>query len=605
MLRTLGYLARRGPAWLGRRLKRLLPKPQVPSHLDYGTWHSQRLAARQLEYPAVKEPGLFSLMTPVFDPPVGFLRVLGQSVFAQDHADWQWVLVDNGCRNRDVLYLLDRFARDPRVTLVKANEPRGIIGGMRLALKHATGRYVCPLDHDDRLYTDALRVVAAFLQHHKWPRIAYTDEDKLLPDGSVGMPYFKPDWDPLHFLNACYIAHLGVMHRETALALELYTDPEAEGTPDGDAFCRFHAAGHEPLHIPEITYSWRMHAQSTAMLGVDAKPYVTANQKHVLSRYLEKRKLDSQIHVRTNSRPGIAGTWRVALHRAEPVDALVMPGGNEEQRDLLYQRLQQMHAIRGIHAAEAETTVELLRSFQGNPWLLLVSPEVLPLTLDAVTELQAVVAAVPNAGLAGSLLQNETGTVQSAGLVWGYAGLLGSPFAGCSVQDLTSGYGNLALQRCVSGVDTRCCLVQANTLVQALETSGLGLTHPLLGAWLAAELLQLGRRVVYTPFAPALLTPSVGSLHASENEQYRFLQHHAPALLQEAGYPRFVSLEPGEAYHLVDPESRYHSLRKQLCSLADTEPRYHQWLGKPGVYRSMIPADHGHAADAKESRRSA
>ncbi|MFO0812267.1 MAG: glycosyltransferase [Gemmatales bacterium] len=586
MLNSLGYVTRRGAAWLKRKLLPPLPAPPASTHLDYATWIARRQTARLMEYPAVSEPKLFSLMTPVFDPPVGFLRVLGKSILAQDHADWQWVLVDNGCRNRDVLYLLECFARDPRVTLVKASQPRGIIGGMRLALEHATGRYVCPVDHDDRLYPDALRVVAASLQARGWPKIAYTDEDKLLPDGSLGMPYFKPSWDPLHFLNGCYIAHLGVMHRETALSLGLYTDPEAEGTPDGDAFCRFHAAGHEPVHIPEITYSWRMHAQSTAMLGVDAKPYVTANQKHVLSHYLEKRGLAESLSIRTNSKPGIAGNWRVVLQQAEPVPALILPGGQDLQRDTLCQRLQQLQHLQGVHSLEADHAgvLDVLRSFEPEQWLLLVSPEVMPLTLDGVAELQAVVKAVPTAALAGSMLQSENHQVQSAGLVWGWNGLLGSPFTGCVTGDLTSGYGNLALQRCVSGVDLRFCLVQAVTLLRTMAASGLPIHHPLLAAWVAAYLQEHGQRAVYTPFAPAQLHPDHSAIQPSDAEVFHFLQQHGECLLREVYYPRYLSLEAEQPYQLVVPESRYHSMRKHLCSLADSEPAYSQWLGKPHVY---------------------
>ncbi|MDD1444361.1 glycosyltransferase, partial [Dolichospermum sp. ST_sed3] len=440
-----------------------------------------RMQDRLEEYVDVNEPGLFSLMTPVFDPPSGFFRRLGKCILAQDHRDWKWVIVDNGCKNRDVLYLMESFASDSRVKLVRAGEPRGIIGGMRLALEHATGRYVCPVDHDDQLYPDALRVLAASLAAYDWPVLAYTDEDKLLPDGTPGIPSFKPDWDPLLFLNAFYIAHLGVMDRQTALQLDVYSDPLAEGTPDGDAFCRFIAAGHVPLHIPEIVYSWRMHLQSTALRGVEAKPYVTKNQKHVLGRYLRERGLDRAVSIRTNPLPGLAGSWRVQGN-AVPIPILVMPGGSVDARRQLKHRLSVSQNISKVCWLRSSpgSWQEALDEFRAERRVVLLSPDCMPLTTDFVNECQAVQQAVPDAALVGGVLQCAEGKVVSAGLAWGMEGLMGSPLAGFAASDYSVGMGSLCFQHCVSSVDARFCMIEASFLRKVLERSGCALADPLL-----------------------------------------------------------------------------------------------------------------------------
>ena len=85
-------------------------------------------------------------------------------------------------------------------------------------------------------------------------------------------PYLKPDWDPVLFSNSCYIAHLCGVDRERALELDAYLDPATEASPDWDLFTRFANAGVTPLHIPEVLYSWRIHASSTAS-NPGAKPY--------------------------------------------------------------------------------------------------------------------------------------------------------------------------------------------------------------------------------------------------------------------------------------------------------------------------------------------
>lgn len=585
MLNAAKYYVRRGAAWLRRRLLPAQASAQMPDVLPYSAWIGKRQLDRRQEYPAVLEEGLFSLLTPVFDPPSGFFRRLGKSILAQDHADWQWVIVDNGCRNSDVLYLMESFARDSRVTLVKAGEPRGIIGGMRLALEHARNRYVCPVDHDDQLYPDALRVVAVSLQAYEWPVLAYTDEDKLLPDGMPALPSFKPDWDPLLFLNAFYIAHWGVMDRATALELDIYSDPQAEGTPDGDAFCRFIAAGHTPLHIPEIVYSWRMHAQSTALRGVAAKPYVTANQKHVLNQYLSRCGLADKVTLRTNPLPGLAGSWRVESV-ADPIPVLVMPGGGHENRRQLRQRLKVSHNIskvRWLHASQ-NSWQEVLNEIRGHTWVMLLSPDCLPLTTDFVGECMAVQGALSDAVLVGGILQDDADKVVSAGLVWGFDTLMNSPLAGYSVNDYAVNQGSLCFQRCVSSVDTRFCMVQVAFLRETLERSGCDLADPLLPAWFGAVSREQATRVLFTPYVRGLIRDSGSPRQIDDEARYRFLCEFGQYLTSDPYYSRFLGLTTTTANQAVRPALRREVLQRGLSPLADMEPDVEAWLGPRDAY---------------------
>ncbi|MFT3879148.1 MAG: glycosyltransferase [Gemmatales bacterium] len=589
MLNSLGYLVRRGAAKVLRSLVPPTPPVHEPDVLPYADWIAKRLQDRLEEYIDVPEPGLFSLMTPVFDPPSGFFRRLGKSIFAQDHRDWQWVIVDNGCKNHDVLYLMEKFAKDPRVTLVRAGEPRGIIGGMRLALEHASGRYVCPVDHDDQLYPDALRVLAASLSAHDWPKLAYTDEDKLFPDGTPGLPSFKPDWDPLLFLNAFYIAHLGVMDRTRALELGIYTDPLAEGTPDGDAFCRFVAAGHVPLHIPEIVYSWRMHMQSTALRGVEAKPYVTRNQKHVLGRYLHQRGLDETVSIRTNPLPGLAGSWRVQ-GQVEPIPVVVIPGGEAKMRRQLRQRLNLSNHIHSVHwmSSTRSAIQELFHSIYGQRWVMLLSPDCLPLTTDFVSECQAVQQAVPEAVLVGGILQNTQDKVVSAGLAWGMDGLMGSPLAGFNPHDYTIGMGSLCFQRCVSSVDARFCMIQVDFLKQVLDRFGSDLADPLLPAWFAALAREQGKRVLFTPYLKGHLNETSVPRHIDDEARYRFLCEFGHELTSDPYYARFLGLTTEHAWQAVKPGVRRETLQRSLSTLADTVPCLDTLLGSKEKYLGWL-----------------
>lgn len=587
MLKAMRYYVRRGAAWLKRRLLPPLPPAPEPDVLPHPLWMERRLKDRLSSYPRIQASCLFSLMTPVFNPPSGYFRVLGKSILAQDYPEWEWVIVDNGTTHSDVQYLMEYFARDPRVKLVRTRQPQGIIGGMRLALENSTGRYVCPVDHDDRLYPDALRVVAACLHHRQWPALAYTDEDKILPDGAAGLPSFKPDWDPLLFLNACYIAHLGVMDRQKALELGAYTDSHAEGTPDGDTFCRFIAAGHMPLHIPEIVYSWRMHEQSTALRGVEAKPYVTANQKHVLTGYIRKQGLHGRITLRTNPLPGLAGSWRVDA-APEPVPVVILPGGNKPACMALRDRLKLTPQVSSVHGLRTSSWRRSLEAWSDEQWLALLSPECLPLTTDWVREFTAVRQAVPGAVMAGGVLRDQEGIVISAGLAWGMEGLMASPLAGFPSRDYAAGQGMLCFQRSVAAVDQRFCMIQAGFLRAVLNQSESDLADPLFPAWCAAVARQQQRHIVFTPHAHCLISDMPSNRQANETDRYRFLMEYGHWLASDPYYSRFLGLTREFACQPVHPARRTVALRTVLSALTDSVTEYQTWIGSQEKYRSFL-----------------
>ena len=73
--------------------------------------------------------------------------------------------------------------------------------------------FIAFLDHDDVLRPHALFAIAEYLRTHADADVVYSDEDKLLPDGGLGAPAFKPDFSPDRLLGENYINHLTVMRR--------------------------------------------------------------------------------------------------------------------------------------------------------------------------------------------------------------------------------------------------------------------------------------------------------------------------------------------------------------------------------------------------------
>jgi glycosyltransferase involved in cell wall biosynthesis len=247
----------------------------------------RRQAERMGAYPQ-GFPELCSLLTTVWDTKPEFLLELAESVLSQDcGTGFEWIILDNGCKSSETRTTLADIAKHSAVRLIRVDENLGIIGGMRHILPAATRRYVVPLDSDDILTPDCLRIITSVIVKNKYPDILYTDEDKILGE-SYRDPYDKPDWDPVLFFHSCYIAHLCCFSRETAIKLGVYSDESVSGCHDYDTFSRFYLNKYEPFHVPEVVYSWRMHQQSTAA-NIKSKDYIMSSQKNVLQAFLNAR----------------------------------------------------------------------------------------------------------------------------------------------------------------------------------------------------------------------------------------------------------------------------------------------------------------------------
>ncbi len=406
------------------------------------------------------------------------------------------------------------------VKLCRLSQNAGIIAGLRTCLENATGRYVLPVDADDELYPDALAVVTGNILQNAFPPLLYTDEDKVIGK-QIFDPFLKPDWDPVLLLNSAYIAHLGVMDRKKGLALGVYSDSAAEGSPDWDAFVRFLNAGYNAVHIPEVVYSWRVHSQSTADDGA-AKPYIDISQRAVLQRALDARPEGREFTIEHSRFFSGAAHFHLAWHgeRIEKVATFeVQVQDNMRQlRDFTAQQAGLCAYIHlrqtGLEIADPDWEGEALGLFR--------------LYKDAV--------------MIGGRIWNRKGEISDAGLVFGPEGDAVCPYAGRRISD--PGYfGQLWKQRSVDAVSTRFCVVNTDFLAQVLERLPESSTPPTLGLWLGAEAHRTGKRVIYTPFL-AGISDAKWPMSLAPEERKLFTEE-------------FSDLLPGQRYY-----SRHFSKRK-------------------------------------------
>jgi O-antigen biosynthesis protein len=247
---------------------------------------------------ALVNPPLISVLMPVYQPRMDWLREAVESVRGQIYPHWELCIADDASPGKEVREYLEWLAKeDPRIKVCFRTTNGHISLASNSALEIASGEFVALLDQDDLLREHALLCVAETIAENPRAGVIYSDEDKI-EDGRRCDPYFKTDWDP--YLMRCHnmICHLGVYR--TSLVREIGGFREGfEGAQDWDLAlrCVDHLQDCKVVHIPRVLYHWRIHSQSTAMADSGAKPYALEAAQKAIREHLERRGIKAAVEL--------------------------------------------------------------------------------------------------------------------------------------------------------------------------------------------------------------------------------------------------------------------------------------------------------------------
>jgi len=287
---------------------------------------------------------LFSVITPVFDPPEAVLRACLDSVRDQTFTDWEHCLVDDGSTAPHVRAVLDEYAAaDARFRVTYRSANGGIIAASNDALDMATGEFVALLDHDDLIVVDALSSVAAALDADPLIDYCYSDEDNLSPRGELITPFYKPDWSPERFRSQMYTCHLSVARRSIVEDVGGF-HPGYEGAQDYDLILRVTEQARHVHHIPRILYHWRMLPTSVAG-NAEAKPYAFESGRRAVQAHCDRAGVGAVVeHGR------VPGVYRVrrTIEGEPPLVSVIIPTRGSTGRVWGVERCFVVDAVRSV-----------------------------------------------------------------------------------------------------------------------------------------------------------------------------------------------------------------------------------------------------------------
>lgn len=186
-----------------------------------------------------------SWLLPVFNGEA-FLREALDSILAQDFADFEVVVVNDGSTDGTRSILAEYEARDPRIQVIdKANG--GIVSALNAGLTRCVGEYIARMDADDIAMPHRLSLQVAYLDAH--PRCVLVGGRAVTLGGNgapmgrtTGGSHCRTDLAVFPPRVAVAMHPLVTLRREVLLAIGGYRSlyPHAE---DYDLFLRLSAHG--------------------------------------------------------------------------------------------------------------------------------------------------------------------------------------------------------------------------------------------------------------------------------------------------------------------------------------------------------------------------
>lgn len=512
---------------------------QPPEPAQYHQWLADNDPTDEVAMTALKArleaAGLtttFSVVMPVYNPPLDYLKQAIESVQQQVYPHWELCIADDASPRQDVRDMLSEMAAaDPRIKLVFCENNGGISVASNAALGIATGDFIALLDNDDLLPPHALAYMAMAIAERPDAGLLYSDEDKISEANIRRDPYFKSEFNYELFLAQNMISHLGVYRRDVVEKLGGFRKG-FEGAQDWDLALRtLDEIGAERIvHIPRVLYHWRVLPGSTA-LAVEEKTYALTAQEKAVSAHLERIGRSDSVVSRV---PGFIGLIRVrhSLPDPAPLVSIVIPtrdrfeliskcvdsilektlypnyeiivvdNGTTDRRTLDY--LDSLASKPAVQVLPADipfnfsTLVNLGVEAARGEYVVLLNNDIEIIEPDWMGEMLSF-AIQPGVGCVGARLWYPDRTIQHAGVVLGMGGVAGHVHIGAPAG--VPGYFGRAVVHQVYSVVTAASLMVSKAIYQQVGGFDEALKVAFNDVDFCIKVREAGYRNIYDPFA--------------------------------------------------------------------------------------------------------
>ena len=181
-----------------------------------------------------------------------------ESVLRQRYPDWECIVVDDGSTDR-TLSIINNIARtDDRIRVISKSNG-GVASARNAGMACANGKYLLPLDGDDRLHKDYLVLAVEHFKRYPETALVYCRARRFgQQHGLWRLPAYS--WDKLLWQNMIF--NSAVFTRERFVGTRGYCESLVSGFEDWDLYIRMLDRDAVVHCLPQAHFFYRIKQQS-------------------------------------------------------------------------------------------------------------------------------------------------------------------------------------------------------------------------------------------------------------------------------------------------------------------------------------------------------
>ena len=246
---------------------------------------------------------IISVIVPCYNSEEYLAETLN-SVLAQTCIDWECIIVNDGSTDDSLRIAQEYVEKDKRFKVIdKKNEGPAI--ARNVGITNASGKYILPLDSDDKIAPTYLEKACSYLEKHPETKLVYCRGAYF---GEMSGEWIQPQYkyEEMLWRNCIFCS---AIYRRTDFDKTIGYNPNmVYGEEDWDFWLSFLSPNDIVYKIPEILFYYRRHGVSRNVFVVERideshsqivlnhlslyKPYLSGLMKWKSERDFYKKELE-------------------------------------------------------------------------------------------------------------------------------------------------------------------------------------------------------------------------------------------------------------------------------------------------------------------------
>ena len=219
---------------------------------------------------------MISIIVPCYNQ-AKYMREALDSVLASTLSDWECIIVNDGSKDATIDIAREYETKDPRFIVVDI--PNGGLANARnVGIRHSHGKYILPLDSDDKIGDKYLELAVAHLEKHPETKVVCCECEYF---GDVNGAFTLPTYSYDQLLWQNLFVATSVYRRSDYDRTSGYNTNMKHGHEDWDFWLSLLSPNDKVYRIPDVQFYYRKHGVS--MIDGTIKRLSETNRQLVLN----------------------------------------------------------------------------------------------------------------------------------------------------------------------------------------------------------------------------------------------------------------------------------------------------------------------------------